>query len=504
MARLFAVLVCLSLATSAVSEEVWHVDFNDYVKTALDGTNDVALHSTGSSPGHVWHVRNPEAFDENQIVNDGGVNVWRAHDGANYQFLDTIFYTHDDYHRDTEIFTFETSVKSVPTNGYGAYLYANFPDGPPSAPMTQIMLHTKLNSNATEQTVSLWYRSGGDSKVKPMGVWGGFGTNYLDLKLEANATDTNGWEGSVRLWVNSVEQSIPTNTYNTRTDDGHMGDVTLLTRSWAAGSEACFKYATVTYVIPEPPTTNDFGDADQAAGYPVTKLAGGARHAIMSGWFLGQAIDGEDDGQPSAHADGDDTGVPEDDDEDGILIWDGASYVPLDAPDGLQVNVTHKLGVVASTSGYLNAWLDLNADGDWDDAGEQIHTDTVVSAGTNELSLHIPIGASDALTFARFRFGSQSGMDYTGFAEDGEVEDYHVDIAAPIRITSISAATSGVVQIEWDDVGLEYTVLTTTNLVNPNWVPAVGVWPATTNRWRETVLPMGTKAAYRVVGQRPQ
>ena len=63
---------------------------------------------------------------------------------------------------------------------------------------------------------------------------------------------------------------------------------------------------------------------------------------------------------------GDDT--TEEDDEDGVTLNNG------DALDGafLALDSSHTLKITASNAGHLNAWIDFNIDGDFDDVGEQI------------------------------------------------------------------------------------------------------------------------------------
>ncbi|MCB0184108.1 MAG: isopeptide-forming domain-containing fimbrial protein, partial [Caldilineaceae bacterium] len=80
-------------------------------------------------------------------------------------------------------------------------------------------------------------------------------------------------------------------------------------------------------------------------------------------------------------------------------------------------------------TGYLNAWIDWNGDGTWA-AGEQIATDLVVD-GTTTLNVSVPGGATTGTTYARFRYSSESGIDATGIALDGEVEDYKLVILTP-------------------------------------------------------------------------
>src|SRR5207253_1941241 len=68
------------------------------------------------------------------------------------------------------------------------------------------------------------------------------------------------------------------------------------------------------------PLNLDFGDAPDP--YPVTLKQDGARHVVSrNGPFLGKTIDQEQDGQPSALADGDDKNPPTTGpDEDGVTF----------------------------------------------------------------------------------------------------------------------------------------------------------------------------------------
>ncbi len=160
----------------------------------------------------------------------------------------------------------------------------------------------------------------------------------------------------------------------------------------------------------------DFGDAPDPT-YPTLFANDGARH-VIGGLQLGAAVDAETDGQPNASATGDDTSSA--DDENGISFT--GSLVT-----GQFVNVQ----VTASTAGKLDAWIDFNDDGDWNDASEQIFTSQSLVAGTNSISFAVPAGATvTAETFARFRFSSTGGLAPTGLATDGEVEDYAVAITA--------------------------------------------------------------------------
>ena len=129
--------------------------------------------------------------------------------------------------------------------------------------------------------------------------------------------------------------------------------------------------------------------------------------------FLGATRDAETDGQPDATASGD--GL----DEDGISVG------TLDRGTSVAVTVT------SSGAGFVNGWVDFNADGDWDDAGEQVFKDQPVVAGANGLQIAVPAGATLGSTFARFRLTGGAGYSYVGLAPNGEVEDYQLTVADP-------------------------------------------------------------------------
>jgi subtilase family serine protease len=168
----------------------------------------------------------------------------------------------------------------------------------------------------------------------------------------------------------------------------------------------------------------DFGDAPSASqsgfvsGYPTTLAQDGARHRIGA-LRLGANIDAEPDGTPSVDALLDDSiGL---DDEDGIQF-----VTPILASSTL----TNRASVVVTASGVgkLDAWIDFNRDGDWNDPGEQIFVSANVMAGRNLLSFTVPTGASVGASFARFRISTLGSLGPTGLAQDGEVEDYRVEL----------------------------------------------------------------------------
>lgn len=154
----------------------------------------------------------------------------------------------------------------------------------------------------------------------------------------------------------------------------------------------------------------DWGDAPDPL-YPTLSASTGASHKTQLGVHLGAAIDGEDNGQPTANADGDGA------DDDGVTL-----------PSTLITNTSANITVNASTGGLLNAWVDWNQNGIWESPSEQIFTNTALVAGNNALTFAVPAGATLGTSFARFRFGN-GNLAPTGSDNTGEVEDYKVNIA---------------------------------------------------------------------------
>ena len=187
----------------------------------------------------------------------------------------------------------------------------------------------------------------------------------------------------------------------------------------------------------------DFGDAP--AGYPTTLAFNGARHRIVPGMRLGASVDAETDGAANATATGDDlAGL---DDEDGMTV-----------PQQLFLGQTALLKVVASVNGFLDAWIDFNANVAWNDAGEQVLVSWPVTAGTNVVPVGIPASASAGVRNARFRFSSAGGLSFDGFAPDGEVEDFQVTLSPALDLQLGMVASANPIPVSSN---LTYTISVT-------------------------------------------
>jgi hypothetical protein len=160
----------------------------------------------------------------------------------------------------------------------------------------------------------------------------------------------------------------------------------------------------------------DFGDAP--ASYPVLLLDTGASHIIDPGFHLGSGVTAEPDGVPSENADADAN-------DDGVTILD-----PL-VPGN-----TSRIEIVASQAGKVDAWIDLNQDGDWNDSAERVLLSVDVTAGANVVNVAIPEISPEGVTFARFRLSRDGGLGPTGLAFNGEVEDYRVTLVSALPWTN--------------------------------------------------------------------
>jgi uncharacterized repeat protein (TIGR01451 family) len=188
--------------------------------------------------------------------------------------------------------------------------------------------------------------------------------------------------------------------------------------------------------------TVEFEYGDAPASYePVDK----ARHNFIAeeGIYLGSLRDGELEALNSPGALGDDNDNV--DDEDGVTR-EGADW--YDQALWANSSQFYTLTVYANKDGYLNVWFDLNGDGDWDDAGEQIADDLFLSTGVNYAPTFSVNDDYTGTTFVRFRFTDEIAepVGVAGVVENGEVEDYLVTIngCADLALTKTVVPTEPV------------------------------------------------------------
>ena len=155
----------------------------------------------------------------------------------------------------------------------------------------------------------------------------------------------------------------------------------------------------------------DFGDAPDS--YTTTLGSGGPNHRIVTGFSLGATVDAEAQGQPSVGAAGDGA------DEDGVTL----PATPLVACSAVNVGVS-LTNTAAVATPRLDAWIDFDGDGAFNDPRDRIATSLALVAGSNTVPVNVPCDARSAATYARFRLSSTGVSGPGGQAADGEVEDW--------------------------------------------------------------------------------
>ncbi len=154
---------------------------------------------------------------------------------------------------------------------------------------------------------------------------------------------------------------------------------------------------------------------------------------------------------PSAVNSSDETVRIINDDEDGVV------FTSQNNPTGvLNRFVPMPIEVYVTGTGVLEAWIDFNFDGDFNDAGEQIinrntpGADFSNATGDTPLRFTInvpstsPVPTSPTTTYARFRVSAEGGLTPTGLALSGEVEDYALTVlpGAPPTVTPSNSVIS--------------------------------------------------------------
>ncbi len=196
----------------------------------------------------------------------------------------------------------------------------------------------------------------------------------------------------------------------------------------------------------------DLGDApDVAPGrspgdYQTRLTDDGPVHLFAGTVKLGTRVDAELDGQPGVAAQGDDRNGG---DEDGLI--DPVSDLRL--TEGTNPQIRLLVTPSSSSVSHLYGWIDYNRDGHFDDSTERAYVEIPARASSilTPASLTFPQVPRTTVgkTYARFRISTDPAAQHaTGWARNGEVEDYAVEIAAPsdgtlLSFTKIAHETGG-------------------------------------------------------------
>ena len=184
----------------------------------------------------------------------------------------------------------------------------------------------------------------------------------------------------------------------------------------------CYQVCNDNYDFGDLPDTSD---STKMGDYQTLAINNGPVHVIIPGLMLGSSIDSELDGQPTSNALGD--GI----DEDGLSIFPSLDLFP---------NLTFRLPFsyinTTGNTAHVEAWIDWNGDGDFDEINEMVADWTDATAiFPDRLETTIPVDAKlNAALGLRIRISHQDNMTPYGMQSNGEVEDYLLTISCPTPI----------------------------------------------------------------------
>lgn len=233
--------------------------------------------------------------------------------------------------------------------------------------------------------------------------------------------NTNNTDGDGNTFADVNSQNTP------YTDGGEFGtpapgtDVFTVDNTGTANNDASGnspdpeREASDVIVTPLGTPNVDYGDAPDADGPTAegnyeTLPGRGPSHIVDNTNFLGDVVDADGAFQDG----GEDDGV-----EQGGTVLEGQTFE-------LGQTITLDVETSNGSAGFLNAWIDFNRDGDFDDPGEQVATNAQPTADKITINTTVPLDATEGTTYARFRYSTAQNLNPTGSAPDGEVEDYSI------------------------------------------------------------------------------
>lgn len=213
-------------------------------------------------------------------------------------------------------------------------------------------------------------------------------------------------DGNTAWGVYEGSYTVPANQYITRFEFNAV--------STANGNLSVGNFLDDVFVS----SSFDYGDAP--ASYYTLRANNGPYHNMTTDLRLGANESCDADGQPG-------TAATSDTYDDGVTF-------PVIAPSATSFTVTVSVYNNTGTTATVNGWIDFNRNGVFD-AGERVSTTVPSSATQQSISMTfsgMTYGGTNPNVYARFRIGTIASevANPTGFASDGEVEDYKIDCAA--------------------------------------------------------------------------
>lgn len=191
-------------------------------------------------------------------------------------------------------------------------------------------------------------------------------------------------------------------------------------------SNECFVDRLVTLNEVDCTTRFDFPDYNSA----LRSCPDEPCHTVNSNLYLGLSVSTDTSPVIGETADSDD--------DDGLSLNSNVQFTP-----GNTVRIPVTIYNDTGNPAFLRMWIDWNADGDFEDAGEQIENNTYPSTGAANLvfvSATIPVNAIQTSAIAlrtRLSTDDANSADPCGTgncAADGEIEDYLIQLDCPTPI----------------------------------------------------------------------
>jgi len=206
----------------------------------------------------------------------------------------------------------------------------------------------------------------------------------------------------------------------------------------SGGNEFAILGSDIFLDFPEEPPLDSLDYGDNPDSYKTTFARNGARHGDGTLEWIGiHNPDYEPDGQPSPMCGTPTPGVIDGPDDMNSPV---AAPVPFDEEDGITLNLGSNqliitLSVSNSLSGrynqnlqlFFDGWIDWGLDGTYDQAGDHIASFATDPStwGANIMNFLINLPQAWQGQYSRFRLNYNGGpMNYFGYQEFGEVEDY--------------------------------------------------------------------------------
>ncbi|KZN28518.1 hypothetical protein N480_10520 [Pseudoalteromonas luteoviolacea S2607] len=246
----------------------------------------------------------------------------------------------------------------------------------------------------------------------------------------------------------AVYFDVENNFYISRNQDGHVYKIDIdnpaNTQLFAYGPISSTndgaRCATAPIIDDSEDPTIDYGDAPDSYGTSLD--ANGARHNVGD-LFFGESVSAEY--------------FPKATDDD-----NGVSFLT-----NLETGYDSLVSFTLSKTGFVNAWVDWNRDGEFQDS-ERVISQYQGSAGENRVLVPVPVDAVEGSTWARFRVSNNSDIAPQGGIDNGEVEDLNVSVVASSVIQNATSWKTAAFEDLWpqkgdydfNDVVVRYRVVT--------------------------------------------